>query len=281
MGISLPVTLAVLGAALLHASWNALLKSSPDKGLENVALAAGRGAIALALLPWVPAPAPASWPWIAASVAVHVAYFWALAGAYRWGDLSFSYPVMRGGAPLLVALAGTAAFGEALSRWQGAALALICAGILGFARRPRGGAGDESRAMLFALANAVVIAIYTLIDAHGVRASGAALGYALWFFFANSVVQIAVFGGGRRREAARYLARRWGRAAAGGAMTVGSYAIALWAMTLAPVALVAALRETSVIFGALIGLLFLGERLTRRRVLATGAVLAGLVALRL
>lgn len=281
MGISLPVTLAVLGAALLHACWNALLKSSADKDLENVALAAGRGVIALLLLPLVPAPAQASWPWIGASVAVHVAYFWALAGAYRWGDLSFSYPLMRGGAPLLVAFAGPVVFGEALSPWEVAALALLCAGILGFASRVRGDAGAGSRALLFALANALVIAVYTLIDAHGVRASGTAAGYVLWFFFANSIVQIAVTGGGRRREAARYLARRWWRAAAGGAMTIGSYGIALWAMTLAPVALVAALRETSVLFAALIGLLFLGERLTRRRALATGAILAGLVALRL
>jgi drug/metabolite transporter (DMT)-like permease len=281
MAISLPVTLAVLGAALLHASWNALLKSSPDKGLENVSLAVGRGVIALALLPWLPLPAPASWPWIAASVAVHLAYFWALAGAYRWGDLSFSYPVMRGGAPVLVALVGTAVLGEALSLRQSLALAMICAGILCFAGRPRGGAVLEAKAMLFALGNAVVIATYTLIDGHGVRVSGAALGYALWFFFANSVVQVAVFGSGRVRECAAHLALHWRRAAAGGAMTVGSYATALWAMTLAPVALVVALRETSVLFGAGIGLLFLGERLTPRRALATGAVLAGLVALRL
>ncbi|MGA8050246.1 MAG: EamA family transporter, partial [Burkholderiales bacterium] len=88
MEISLPVTLAMLGAALLHAAWNALLKSSPDKALENVALAVSRGALALAVVPWLPLPAPAAWPWIAASVLVHVAYFWALAGAYRWGDLS-------------------------------------------------------------------------------------------------------------------------------------------------------------------------------------------------
>ena len=112
----------MLAAALLHAGWNALLKSSPDKALENVALAASRGALALAILPWLPLPAPAAWPWIAASVTVHVAYFWALAGAYRWGDLSFAYPVMRGGAPALVALAGAAVFGELLPAGQAIAV---------------------------------------------------------------------------------------------------------------------------------------------------------------
>ena len=90
--------LAVLGAALLHAAWNALLKASEDKALASIGQAIARGVIALVLVPFVAAPAVESWPWIAASVIVHIAYFWLLAGAYRWGDLSFTYPVMRGGA---------------------------------------------------------------------------------------------------------------------------------------------------------------------------------------
>ena len=281
MQISPAIMLAVLGAAVLHAAWNALFKSSPDKGLENVALAVGRGALALACVPWLPLPAPASWPWIAASVVVHVAYFWALAGAYRWGDLSYAYPIMRGGAPVLVALASAAVFGEVLSGAQSAAVALICAGILAFAGSPRGDAPGGRRAMLFAGGNAAVIATYTLIDAHGVRVSGAAVSYALWFFVLNSLVQIALGVAGRGRELPGYLRRYWLRAAVGGAFTLGSYGIALWAMSRAPVALVAAVRETSVIFAAAFGALFLGERLTLRRAGATAAVLAGLVALRL
>jgi len=281
MQISPSILLAVLGAAVLHAAWNALFKSSPDKALENLALAVGRGTLALACLPWLPLPAPASWPWIAASVVVHVAYFWALAGAYRWGDLSFAYPVMRGGAPVLVALASAAVFGEVLSVTQGAAVALICAGILAFAGAPRGDAPGAHRALLFAGGNAAVIATYTLIDAHGVRVSGAAVSYALWFFVLNSVVQLALGATGRGRELPGYLRRHWLRSAIGGAFTLGSYGIALWAMSRAPVALVAAVRETSVIFAAAFGALFLGERLTLRRAGATAAVLAGLVALRL
>ncbi|HKI65012.1 MAG TPA: EamA family transporter [Burkholderiales bacterium] len=281
MDLSPQVTLAVLGAALLHAGWNALFKSSPDKALENVALAVSRGALALACVPWLPLPAPASWPWLAASVVVHVAYFWALAGAYRWGDLSFAYPVMRGGAPVLVALASIAVFGEALSWAQGAAVAFICGGILAFASGPRGDVRAGRRALLFAVGNAAVIATYTLIDARGVRVSGAAVSYALWFFIANSVVQIALGAARRGAEIPAYLRRHWLRAAVGGALTLGSYGIALWAMTRAPVALVAAVRETSVIFAAALGALFLGERITLRRAGATTAVLAGLLALRL
>jgi drug/metabolite transporter (DMT)-like permease len=281
MGISLTVTLAMLGAALLHAGWNALLKSSPDKALENVALAVSRGAIALAIIPWLPLPAPAAWPWIAASVVVHIAYFWALAGAYRWGDLSFTYPIMRGGAPALVALAGVAVFGEFLPGAQFAAIALICAGILGFATAARGDPAGARRALLFALGNAVVIATYTMIDARGVRVSGAPVSYALWFFVANSVVQVAIGLADRPREVPAYLARHWLRAALGGAFTLGSYGIALWAMAQAPVALVAALREVSVVFAAVLGALFLGERFTLRRALATATVLFGLALLRL
>jgi drug/metabolite transporter (DMT)-like permease len=281
MGISLTVTLAMLGAALLHAGWNALLKSSPDKALENVALAVSRGAIALAIIPWLPLPAPAAWPWIAASVVVHIAYFWALAGAYRWGDLSFTYPIMRGGAPALVALAGVAVFGEFLPGAQFAAIALICAGILGFATAARGDPAGARRALLFALGNAVVIATYTMIDARGVRVSGAPVSYALWFFVANSVVQVAIGLADRPREVPAYLARHWLRAALGGAFTLGSYGIALWAMAQAPVALVAALREVSVVFAAVLGALFLGERFTLRRALATATVLVGLALLRL
>ncbi len=281
MDLSPQITLAILGAALLHAGWNAMFKSSPDKALENVALAVSRGAIALACVPWLPLPAPASWPWLAASVLVHVAYFWALAGAYRWGDLSFAYPVMRGGAPVLVALASVAVFGELLSWRQSAAVALICAGIVALAGAPGGDAKAGRRAILFAGGNAAVIATYTLIDGRGVRVSDAAVSYAMWFFVANSAVQIALGAVGRGREIPAYLRQHWRRAALGGAFTLGSYGVALWAMARAPVALVAAVRETSVIFAAVLGALFLGERFTLRRVGATATVLAGLVALRL
>src|SRR3970040_246145 len=114
MEIALPVTLAVLGAAALHAVWNVMVKSGPDKDLETVAIAVGSGLIALLLLPLRPAPAPASWPWLAGSAAVHILYFVFLAGAYRHGELSYTYPIMRGGGPMIVALAGAGFMGETL-----------------------------------------------------------------------------------------------------------------------------------------------------------------------
>jgi drug/metabolite transporter (DMT)-like permease len=274
--ISLPVTLAVLGAALLHAGWNALLKSSADKQLDTVAISVGAGIVGLAVAVWLPFPSSASWPWLAASAAVHVLYFMFLAGAYRWGDLSYAYPIMRGGGPVIVALAGAAVFGEVLPLASTIGVGLVCAGIVAFAA----GKADR-RATLFALGNAVVIAAYTLVDAKGARLSGSPVAYALWFFVANAVVIYLYFGARRGLEVPRYLARNWMRILAGAVLTTGSYGVALWAMTRAPVALVAVLRETSVIFAALFGALFLGETFTRRRLAATGAVLAGLSTLRL
>ena len=181
MDIPLPVAAAVLGAALLHAAWNALVKASSDKDLDTIAVAVGSGALAAVLLPWLPAPAPESWPWLAGSAAVHILYFACVAGAYRHGELSYAYPMMRGGGPLLVALAGALLLGEVLGARHWAGIALVCAGILAFAS-----GRHDRRATGFALANAVVIAANTLIDAQGARASGSPVSYTLWFFVANA-----------------------------------------------------------------------------------------------
>jgi drug/metabolite transporter (DMT)-like permease len=274
--ISLPVALAVLGAALLHAGWNAMLKSSADKRLDTVAISVGAGLLGLAIAVWLPWPARESWPWLAGSACVHILYFLFLAGAYRWGDLSYAYPIMRGGGPVCVALCGSFVFGEVLPFGPMVGVALVCAGIVAFAS----GKADP-RATAFALANALVIGAYTMIDAKGARLSGSPVAYAMWFFVANGALIYAWYGLRRGWEVPRYLARNWMRLVGGAVLTAGSYGVALWAMTRAPVALVAALRETAVVFGALFGVLFLGEKVTRRRLAATGAVLAGLVVLKI
>ena len=275
MEMSLPVTLAVLGAALLHAGWNALVKSSADKQLDTVGLAAGAGVVAVLIAPWLAAPARESWPWLAGSTVVHILYFIFLAGAYRWGELSYTYPIMRGGGPMIVALVGALTLGEVLPLMESIGVAMICTGILAFAS----GTHDR-RATLYAVGNAVVIAAYTLVDAQGARASGAPVSYTLWFFAANGVVITTLGLAARGAAVPAYLRRHWMRAALGGVCSLGAYGIALWAMTRAPVALVAVLRETAVIFGAILGAVFLKEKFTRRRLVATGAVMAGLVALR-
>jgi len=274
--ISGGVTLAVLGAALLHALWNVLVKAGADKELETINVALGSGLVALVAAFFFPAPAPASWPWVAASAVVHILYFAFLAGAYRWGEMSYTYPVMRGGGPIIVALAGAFFLGEVLAPSQTLAVVLICAGILALAS-----GRHDPRATWFALANALVVAAYTMIDGQGARLSAAPVSYALWFFAATGATVFA-YGLARRGAAVpAHFRRHWLRALVGGSCAVGAYGIALWAMTRAPIALVAVLRETSVIFGAVFGALLLKEKMTRRRLVATGAVLAGLAALRL
>lgn len=278
MQLSLSVTLAVLGAALLHAAWNALIKSGRDPLLDT-ALVAGSGSLAAVPLLWfVPPPPLAAWPYILGSVAIHVGYYASLAGAYRAGDLSHGYPIMRGVAPLIVAAASWLWFGEALSAPAWAGVLLICGGVLSLGMA---GGGASRRATAWALSNALVIALYTLADGAGVRAAGDALRYVVWLFFLIGLpfaLGVLAF---KRGALVAHAGRHWRRGLAGGMLSGLSYGIALWAMTQVPVAIVAALRETSVIFGALIGAWLLKEGHLAQRLAGAAAVLAGLVSLKL
>ena len=281
MEISPWVMSAVLASAILHASWNVLLKASRDPQLDTVATNLMRGLLASVAVLWLPLPAQAAWPWIVASALVHIAYFHLLARAYQEGEMTFAYPIMRGGGPLISALAAVMLFDEHLGASQVLALVLICGGILAFATLASREPARFSSALRFALANAVVIAAYTLIDAQGVRLSGAAFSYVLWFFVLNGLTQGGV---GLWRDATpvlRYVRAHWLRACMGALCSIGAYGTALWAMTQAPVALVACLRETAVVFGAVLAALFLGERLTRKKIFASTLVLLGLLSLRL
>ncbi len=279
-----PVLAAVLFGALLHASWNALIKGGSDKSLDT-ALIHGLGmVVALPVVAVVGLPAPAAWPFLAASIVVHLGYYLALVGAYRHGDLGLTYPVMRGLAPLLVASASAALIGEPLgaAAWAGV-LAVSGGGVaIGLSRGAAG--GHPGKALRYALANAAIIALYTVIDGLGVRASGHALGYVATLFLFEGLPYLALVLWQRRARRAETLAHvraRWPLALAGTAASFGSYAIALWAMTQAPVALVAALRETSVLFAALLGAVWLKEGFGLQRTLGTLLVVAGVMALRL
>lgn len=281
MELSLSVTFAVLGAALLHASWNALIKSGRDPLLDTALVALGGTLVALPLTLLVEAPARAAWPYILATVVVHVGYYTALAAAYRLGDLSHSYPIMRGVAPLIVALVGVFWFGEPLSPGAWGGVILICGGVLSLAFVGRSRNKDSARTTLWALASAVIIAVYTLIDGAGVRASGGAERYVVWLFvFLGLPFGLAVLAM-KRGALIAHARRHWWRGVAGAVLSGLSYGIALWAMTRAPVAIVAALRETSVIFAALIGAWFLREGHLRQRITGAALVLAGLIALKL
>lgn len=278
--LSLGVTLAVLGAAAAHATWNAMVKSSRDVLLDTTIVIVGASAAAAPFLFLVAPPAPAAWPYLAASIAIHIAYYVALVGAYRAGDLSHGYPIMRGIAPIIVAVCALAWLGEAPkpATWAGVFLiggGVLSLGLAGFHwRNSRVSTG-------WALANAVIIATYTLVDAAGVRLSGSPEGYVLWMFVLDGLPFPVVVLALRGRQFVEYGRRYWARGLIGGVLSAAAYGIALWAMTRAPVAAVAALRETSVIFAALIGAYILKEGHVRNRLGGAAAVVAGVIALKL
>ena len=288
MTLTWPVVAAVLFGALLHAAWNALIKAGRDTSLDTALIHVMGCVVALPIVLVVGLPPPAAWPWLAASIAIHIGYYIALAGAYRHGDLGLTYPVMRGLAPLLVAavlgVSGTAIIDEqvSLATWLG--VLGICAGVLLVGLSRVAGASDR-RALQFALLNAAIIAVYTIIDGIGVRASGNALQYVAALFLIDGLPYFMLVmrqrGATDRPAAWAHMRARWPLALLGTFASLGSYAIALWAMTRAPVAAVAALRETSVLFAALIGTRLLKEPFGARRAAGTLCIVGGVMALRL
>jgi drug/metabolite transporter (DMT)-like permease len=275
----LAVFTIVLFAALLHASWNAIVKGAGDKLLTTVLVTTSAALLAVISLPALRSPNPGSWPFILASSLFQIAYFGLLARTYHIADMSETYPLMRGTAPLLVAAVSVLALGARLTLTMWIGVAVICLGILGMAagnrRRNRGG-------IALALLNAVVIAGYTLIDGLGVRHSGAPAAYTLWIFLVSGV-PLAAWAIRTRGSAAvcEYARRNWYFGLIGGVGTVASYGLALWAMTIAPIAVVAALRESSILFGVVISGLLLKERVGPARFAAACTIALGAAVLRL
>jgi drug/metabolite transporter (DMT)-like permease len=279
--LTLGVTVAVLGAGFLHAGWNALLKNSQgsEPMLDTATVVAGSALWAVLVLPFVPLPDAAAWKFMAASSVVHFGYYVTLSHAYRTGDLSFAYPLMRGTAPLITTVLGIVFLREVPALQVVAGIVLICAGIvsIAFVRRER----HPPAALRWALGNAGIIAAYTLVDGAGVRASGNALSYVSWLLTLEGLPYLAwvLWRGGR--PAVAYIARGRRLALVGGFCSLAAYAIVLWAMTRAPVAAVAALRETSVLFAALIGTVWLKEGFGVMRLVGAASVVAGIAALKL
>ncbi len=278
--MSLGVIAAVLFGALLHALWNTLAKRNAGRAGDAVVVGIMAGIPAALTLPWSDMPLRAAWLQILVSAIIHVGYFKVLAGAYRGGDLSVAYPLMRGLPPLVVAAAAVSVFGESLSVAAWCALLALIVGVLLLGWEGlRGGALSNSAARFVGI-QIVIIVVYTLVDASGVRAAGNAWSYIAWMFALTSI-GLVPFSLASLRGIGAAGARAASVALLGGLCTLGSYGIALWAMTRAPVALVAALRETSILIGAVLGAGLLGERFGARRWIAVLMVLAGVVGMRL
>jgi drug/metabolite transporter (DMT)-like permease len=268
----------VILAALLHAGWNAIVKSAGDKFLTTIMVAASAAALSAALLPLLTAPAAASRPYAAASAVLQIVYFLLIARTYQISDMSQAYPLMRGTAPLIVALVSQFQLGDQLSPIAWAGVSGICLGIISIALGDR---IRDRKGIYLALLNALVIAGYTLIDGAGVRRSGAPAAYTLWVFLLTGLPLTLWAAAARRSTFIPYCGRHWRLGLAGGVGTTASYGLALWAMTVAPVAVVAALRETSILFGTLIAGIVLKEQVGPRRLISAGIIACGAAILRL
>ncbi len=273
---------AVLVAAACHAGWNALIKLRLEPFTAMTLIAIGSLVIVLPATPFLGPVRPEAWPWVGLSVSVHVAYFIALSEAYRHGDIGQVYPIARGTAPLLTALVSSLVLGETLriGAWTG--ILLLAGGV--FLMSLRGGrdiAKINGRAVAFALFTAVTICAYSVADGTGARISGNPVAYIVWLFVADGLMMMVLVLLRRGPSAYSQMPPYWVSGLVGGVLSLAAYGIAIWAMTVAPIAIVAALRETSVLFAAAIGVIVLKEPLHAARVVAAVLIVAGLTLIRL
>lgn len=273
------ILLAILFAAFLHALWNIIVKSGENKLFETGLNAFGACVGALCLLPLLPPLSQAAWPYLAMSCLCHLGYYICISVAYERVDMSFAYTVMRGCAPLLTSLA-LLAFGVSMTAGAWCGVLTLCAGILclGTDNMRRGYGWSE---VFISLRTSCVIMGYTLADGLGARASGTAATYTIWIFLVNALPVHIYILWRHGMSYVGYARKRLVVGTFGGLASMGSYGIALWAMTLAPIAVVAALRETSVIFGMLLAMWLLGERLTPLRCVSVLLVVCGAAMLKL
>ena len=271
------IFLIVLSAALMHAAWNAIVKGAGDRTVTFGLVAVGHTVPALAVAPFLPLPPLDSVPYIIASTLIHWGYYYFLNTAYRFGDLSLVYPIARGITPLLVAVPALILLDESLSTAGWAGLFCVSAGILVLTVR-RHKAAQLPLAVGMALATGGTIAAYSLVDGIGVRLAPQALSYIVWLFIAEGLVVFYIFA--TRTDRLRAMSRKqvW-TGLIGGVLSALAYGLVLYAKTKAPIGMVSALRETSVIFAAMIGLFWFGEGPVRTRLTAAAVVACGIILL--
>ena len=278
--MSFAILLAVLASAFLHALWNALIKTGTSRLGAMVVLSIGEVPIGLAVAALRPLPAPNVWKWVLMAGCAHFFYKFFLSYAYERGDLSRVYPIARGTAPLVVALLGSFLLSDQLSLHEYLGIAVLGAGILLMA----GGvfSNGENRKMLpFALGSACATASYTMLDGTGARISGDAISYVAWVFVADGLLFTCGMLLLKGKAVLPREAKAWGTGMIAAAASYGAYGVSVWAMTRAPIAVVAAVRETSILFAVLIGWLAFGEKMTRGKALAACVIVAGVILTRL
>lgn len=266
---------AVLVAAFLHAGWNSVVKVGLDRVSTVLLLALVQAVIALPILPFMTQPAKESWPWIITAAVLHTGYKLFLVQAYAHADLSQAYPLARGTAPLIVALFSVAFLGVSFDHVSLLAILAISFGILLMAAKGSAAGRMRGKALVYAIGTAGFTASYTLVDGIGARIAGTSSGFILWMVLGDAVGMIAYAAWTRGATAFPPLLPAWRTGIAAGAMSLGSYWIAVWAFTQAPIALVAALRESSILFAILIAAFVLREPVNLWRWAAASAIASG------
>jgi drug/metabolite transporter (DMT)-like permease len=279
--MELHVFAAVLLAAAMHAGWNSFLKIRLEPFLAMTLMTGGAGIAALPFLLVFGWPIAAAWPWLIGSIVLHLGYYVALTEAYRRADMSQIYPIARGGAPLLTTLVSTLTIADPISALAMGGITILGCGIglMAVFGRRRGTSFDPT-AVGLAMLTALIICGYTLLDGIGARVAGDPHAYAAGLFVIDGIPLPLVALWWRGRAGLAPVTKFIGPGLLGGAMSLGSYWIAIWAMTVAPIALVAALRESSVLFATVIAIVFLKEKISPLRGVAAVFVLGGLVLIR-
>jgi drug/metabolite transporter (DMT)-like permease len=279
--MSADVFVMVLGAALVHATWNALIKIDGDRLALIKVMSSTQLVVSLCLLPFVEMPAAESLPYLLASPILNTGYMLFLNRAYQAGDLSLVYPLARGIAPFIVAVVSVGFLGEQLSHASQIAILFIALGITSLALTRGAATLRDPRPVLLALGTGGFIAAYTIIDGIGARAAGTAHGYMIWISLLTAILIVVCvhwLQQGRRTPISR---RSRGAGVVAGIMSYGSSWLVIWALTLAPLALVSALRETGIVFAVIIGVVFLKESLSLTRLASIAATLVGTAILKL
>lgn len=279
--MSLVVFLSVLAAAAMHASWNALVKVRTDRFASITITSLGMALFAAPAIPFVEVPSASVWPWIVASVIIHIGYRLFLILAYDAGDLAQTYPLARGSAPLMTAIGAIFLANEIPGPIAIAGICLLSAGTLVMSLRGGLLGRLNGRAVGFALATSVFITGYTLVDGTGARLASTASSYAAWLFVCDGLCSTVIGFYYRGIALLESIRREWITGFLAGSLSAASYWIAMWAMTRAPIASVAALRETSIVFAMLISVFVIGEKFTLWRAAAAGCIVGGAILLRL
>jgi len=267
----------VLFAAVLHASWNAMVKAGGDRALILAGVALSHALVGILLILVSAPPSIESWPALVVSTLVHYGYYWLLFQAYRLGDLSQVYPISRGLAPMLVAIGALFLAGESLPPMAWAGIVTVSFGIWLLSLRSRSVEVNRP-AVLVAVLLGLTIATYSVADGIGVRLSGSPTGYMGWLFLLEAPIVFAVLGP-RILRRSRIDPKTFSLGLMGGIFAVAAYGLVLYAKTIAPIGVVSAVRESSVVIAALIGVLLLGERPWKKRIVAALIVALGVVAL--